>query len=454
MTTKSPYQKPQIIRHMLGVGNRFGPARARRVQGEVEGQPVDDLIKKYGSPLFVFAERDLRFKARAMRKAFDRRWKRMFYGWSYKTNHLDAVCGIFHQEGWGAEVVSNAEYAMARRLGCPGERIIFNGACKPADTLRRAVEDGALIQVDHFAELALLEDVAAAVGKRARVGLRVNMRVDAAGMVWDRFGFHLESGEPQRAARMVVNSKHMTLVGLHCHLGTYVMRTDAYRESARRLGALMLELERALECRLDLINLGGGFPSRNAMHSQYELEYEVPSFEAFAHGIAEELEGAFARRDGELPQLALETGRALVDESGTLLSTVMGTRRLAGGMSRGLILDAGVNLLYTATWYRHDVQTTSRVTGQLEDTTLYGPLCMAIDCIRRNVLLPPLEAGHTIAIWPVGAYNVTQWMQFSQMRPACVMVMEDGSVEVIRRAETIDDLKNVERMPEKLRPSW
>src|SRR6185503_12867572 len=97
-------------------------------------------------------------------------------------NNLDAICSLFHQEGWAAEVVSSAEYAMARRLGCPGERITFNGACKPA---------AALIQIDHYDELSLVERVARELGLRARVGVRVNMTVESLGVTWDRFGFNL-----------------------------------------------------------------------------------------------------------------------------------------------------------------------------------------------------------------------------------------------------------------------
>jgi diaminopimelate decarboxylase len=444
------YEKPSIIRHAQNISNQFGEGLARRQLRDIDGVPAAELLEAHGSPLFVFSERSMRAKAAEMRAAFRGRYPRVCFGWSYKTNHLDAVCGLFHQEGWAAEVVSGAEYAMARRLGVPGPGIIFNGACKPQDALQRAADEGAFIQIDHADELALLDRITRRRAEPLGVGLRVNLTIDALGISWDRFGFHLESGEAMQAARQLGECRRLNLIGLHCHLGTYITQPEAYRQAADRLAELALEIEDATGQRIEVINLGGGFPSHTSLHTQYGMGEHTPPLEAFADAIAGPLRARFGKR---LPLLILESGRALVDEAGTLLSTVMGTRRIPGG-ERALVLDAGVNLLYTAAWYRHDVVALEAVPGALEDTTLYGPLCMAIDVVRRSVLLPPLQAGHHIAFRPVGAYNVTQWMQFSQMRPALVMVCEDGSVEVIRRREWIEDVKDAERLPPRFQPAF
>ena len=132
-------------------------------------------------------------------------------------------------------------------------------------------------------------------------------------------------------------------------------------------------------------------------------------------------------------------------------SRAASNRRLASG-ERGLVLDAGLNVLYTAHWYAHSVVPAQDVDGQLESTTLHGPLCMNIDTLRRSVWLPPMEVGDRVVIRPVGAYNVTQWMQFSQLRPAVVMIGEDGDVSLIRRAETFADVKGPECLPDRYKP--
>ena len=128
----------------------------------------------------------------------------------------------------------------------------------------------------------------------------------------------------------------------------------------------------------------------------------------------------------------------------------MANRRLPTG-TKAMVLDAGVGILFTAYWYRINVVPVSDPGGMYEETTIFGPLCMNIDIVRPNVLLPPLDVGAAVALHPVGAYNVTQWMQFIHMRPAVVLVAESGDVEVIRVAEDVDAIKRYERLPERLK---
>lgn len=146
----------------------------------------------------------------------------------------------------------------------------------------------------------------------------------------------------------------------------------------------------------------------------------------------------------------LETGRALVDEAGLLISTVQANKRLPDGR-RGLVLDAGVNLLFTSFWYKHDVVPAQEFGGLHEPTVMYGPLCMNIDVMRETMQFPALSAGDRVVFRNVGAYNVTQWQQFITLRPAVVMVGTDGRVARIRRGEKLDDFTRLEEVPEWLR---
>jgi diaminopimelate decarboxylase len=87
----------------------------------------------------------------------------------------------------------------------------------------------------------------------------------------------------------------------------------------------------------------------------------------------------------------------------------------------------------------------------VEDTAIYGPLCMNIDCIRESIALPDMRPGERLAVHPVGAYTLTQSMQFIHLRPACVLIDERGKPEVIRRAEVLEDLTGPEVLPDRLR---
>ena len=130
---KKAYEKPVINPVRVGLANKMsGKAYAySRVRDNIDGVPVEELVEKYGSPLFVFSERKLREQFRRFRRAFETRYPNVEFTWSYKTNYLKAICAILHQEGETAEVVSEFEYEKARRLGIPGNQIVFNGPYKP-----------------------------------------------------------------------------------------------------------------------------------------------------------------------------------------------------------------------------------------------------------------------------------------------------------------------------------
>ena len=110
-------------------------------------------------------------------------------------------------------------------------------------------------------------------------------------------------------------------------------------------------------------------------------------------------------------------------------------------------MDVGVNILFTAFWYDHKITPAQSFTHYSEDTCLYGPLCMNIDVIRENVSLPLLNKGEHIVIHNVGAYNMTQWMQFITLRPKVVLIDMDEKVHVIRENETLEALTSFERVP-------
>jgi diaminopimelate decarboxylase len=173
-----------------------------------------------------------------------------------------------------------------------------------------------------------------------------------------------------------------------------------------------------------------------------------PTFDDFAEAITTALLNAKFRKDN-LPLLILETGRALVDDAGYLLGTVIANKRSSAGR-RTTILDVGVNLLFTSFWYDHKITPAQPFTHYSEETMLYGPLCMNIAGIRENVSLPLLNKGEHVVIHSVGAYNMTQWMQFITLRPRVVMIDMKNKVHVIRERESMDVMNGMERMPEHL----
>ena len=439
------YERPSIIRHRSGLMNKMGALPALQPVSHIDGVPVDELVEEYGSPLFVYSERSIVDKYHELRDAVARRWPRVQMAWSYKTCYLDAVCKTYHREGSWAECVSGMEVEKARRNGVPMKHIIFNGPHKEQEALEAALKGGAIVNVDHFDELVRIEQIGKDGDFVPKVGIRLNM---SAGNTprWDRFGFNLDNGQAWDAVRRMIGAGRVQLIGVHAHLGTFVLDTGAYHEGASKVAAFANRLKTELGIVLEFIDLGGGFASKSRLKSQYlPGEQVTPSASQYAEAIHEGLSGLDYAQD-QMPTLFLETGRALVDEAGTLIATVIANKRLADGR-RAVVLDAGVNVLFTSWWYRHDIIPTTYCAGTPEPTVIFGPLCMNIDVVCEHMLLPPMQVGTKVLVRPVGAYNVTQSMQFIHLRPAVAMIGMKGQHGCIRAIETLADLVRGESVP-------
>ena len=446
---KKSYESPVIQKMNGGLMNKFGTRTEYEPVKQIDGVSVQSLMAEFGSPLFVLSERTLRRHYQDAYRAFSTRYPNIQFAWSYKTNYLNAVCRVFHQEGSWAEVVSGFEYQKALGNGVPGNKIIFNGPEKTNEELKLAAENGSLIHIDHFDELFQLLEISDQLSRKPRVAIRVNMDTGVY-PVWDRFGFNYENGQAFDALKKIVASGKMELTGLHCHIGTYMLSTNAYRTAVKKLGDLAWKCKTELSNPLQYIDIGGGFPSTNTLRGSFLPGTDtVPSVDEFAEAISNQLQ-ELGYGAADMPLLILESGRVMVDDAGYLLSTVVANKRLSDGR-RATILDAGVNVLFTSFWYDHQISPAQDFTHHTEDQVLYGPLCMNIDVLRQSANLPLLNRGDKVVVHKVGAYNMTQWMQFIHMRPNVVMIDEQGKVHLVREAETLAYIEQQERVPEHLK---
>ncbi|GCD77554.1 diaminopimelate decarboxylase [Thermaurantimonas aggregans] len=449
---KQAFERPIIQKLNAGLPSKYGLARKLEPISHIDGVAISSIIKQYGSPVFIFSENTIRRTYKDAYRAFSSRYPKVQFAWSYKTNYLNAICQIFHQEGAWAEVVSGFEYDKAIANGIPSELIIFNGPDKSLEDLRKAIINGSLIHIDHFDELYDIIKLSKEMSEKPRVAIRVNMDVGIYPK-WDRFGFNYENGEAWDALNRIMASKKLELVGLHTHIGTYIMSTEAYKIAASKLAKLAVDLEKKYGLAIQYIDIGGGFASKNTLRGSYYPGTDTaPSFDDFAEAITSALLSSDIKPQN-LPLLILETGRALIDEAGYLAGTVLANKRLSDGR-RATIIDAGVNVLFTAFWYEHDIRPVEPISEQSEDTTIYGPLCMNIDVVRYNVMFPLLKKGDHYVIRRVGAYNNTQWLQFINMRPNIVLIDKSGNLHLIRKKETLDTINSMEVIPEHLKENY
>ncbi|RLD59992.1 MAG: diaminopimelate decarboxylase [Bacteroidetes bacterium] len=442
---KLRYERPAIKKLETNMPNKFGLRTEYVAKTHIDGVAVKDLLKEHGSPLFVISEETIRKTYREAKKAFSTRYPKVQFAWSYKTNYMNAVCHTFHQEGSWAEVVSGFEYDKAINNGVDGSKIIFNGPDKTDEDLKKAIENSSLIHIDHLDELYSIIELSKKLDSKPRVAIRVNMDTGIYPM-WDRFGFNYENGQAWDALNKIMRNKNLELVGLHCHIGTFMLTAQAYGAAAYKMADLAIGIKKKYKHDVKYIDMGGGFASKNTLKGSYLPGADTnPTFDDFAEAIT----SALINSDFEpnnLPLLILETGRALIDDAGYLLGTVISNKRSSVG-KRTTIIDVGVNILFTSFWYEHKVTPAQAFTQYTEDTTLYGPLCMNIDVIRESANLPLLNKGDQFVIHSVGAYNMTQWMQFITLRPSVLMIDKNSKTHIIRERETLENVTSREKVP-------
>jgi diaminopimelate decarboxylase len=406
-----------------------------------DGVDLAALAAEHGTPLHVVRADRLDANATAAVAAGD-----IFY--SYKTNPVPAVLARLHGHGVGAEVISPYELWLALRLGVPGERLIYNGPAKSADSIRTAIRHGALlVNANSVSEAALVARLAADEQRVVSLGLRVTVPGSWGG----QFGI-ASLDAAAGAVRAALDDPWVELRGLHVHRGITI------RDAATMEGFVRAVLDRAAGLRRltgwvpTVLDLGGslacptvaGVPWRQLRFNRALGTDLIPPDPSTCLSIADAaviaagLVGADAMEAGVgVPRVVLEPGRALTADTQFLLTSVVDVNE---GPLPHAVLDAGVNVAEPVTSEYHQLfSVTSPGVPGTTGYRLVGPICTPADVLVNHWRLPPLEPGHVLAIMDAGAYFVPFSTTFSFPKPA--IVLQDGTdVRVVRRPETFDDI--------------
>lgn len=415
-----------------------------------DGCRLDELARQFGTPLHVVSRKRLQETYCNFRDAFSSRYPRVDVGYSYKTNPLPGVLRALHSFGASAEVISHFELWLALKLGVPPGRIILNGPAKTPAALDLAVRHGIkLINIDGPAEIEQIDERARHYGRKQRVGVRIVTSVGWA----SQFGFKLADGVAMEAFRKIKECSHLEPCALHLHLGTGIRDAEIYFQACREALEMATRLRAELGVAIQHLDLGGGFgmPTVRPL-SQLELTFldngfavkpprpgATPRPADYAAGIASLLEKHLLRDHGDPPEIILEPGRAVTSGAQCLLLSVLSLKP-GDGRGRFAIVDGGKNVTMPLGYEYHEVLVANRMNGAATSRyTVFGPLCHPADIVVGHRDLPRLEVGDVLAVMDAGAYFVPNQMNFSNPRPAAVMVA-NGTPEVIRRHESFEDV--------------
>src|SRR5436305_315321 len=303
-----------------------------------EDVPVPALAEEYGTPLYVYSRQTLLHHLGQLQTAFAPADPLICY--SIKSNPNLSLCRLMAEHGAGFDVTSGGELYRALKAGSRGEKMVFAGAGKTDAEIRMGLENNVLLfNVESEEELLALGEVARAMGKVARVALRVNpdlppkthAKTDTS-VKGVKFGLDIDT--VLEFAQRMVDHPHVRIRGLHMHLGSPILKTDPYRQGLEKAKVLIDRL-RQQGHQIETISMGGGF----GIH--YRKQEALPAA-AFAEVIVPVVQAAGCK-------LILEPGRFIVGNAGILVSRVIYTKDSGG--KHFIIQDAGMNDLIRPTLY-------------------------------------------------------------------------------------------------------
>jgi diaminopimelate decarboxylase len=401
------------VSHVFPLGSRLNEAGRL----EVGGCDVVELAKRFGTPAYVYAEDDIRARARAYREAFAERSEQYAVIYASKAFPNAAVLRLLADEGLSVDVASGGELHLALKAGFDPGRIYMHGNNKtPAELEYALASHVGHIVVDSFDEIERLR------GSGARVMVRVTPGVEPTthayiqtGQVDSKFGFGVE--DVPRAVQACADAG-LELRGLHAHVGSQIFDVEVLEPLAELLAGMG---------EWPLLNLGGG------LGIAYTADDQPPSIEEYAE--------ALLKRAPSGVRVLCEPGRSLVGNAGVTIYTV-GTVKRIKDVRTYVAVDGGMSdnlrpMLYGA---RYEAHLADRLGEGDELCSVAGMHCESGDILVRDVRLPEPHPGDVLVIPATGAYGHAMANNYNALPRPPVVFCKDGEARVVVRRETYDDL--------------
>ncbi len=424
-----------------------------------DGRDLVQVAADYGTPLFVFSQRQLRQNVTDVCNAFRKLHHDTHLFYASKANSNVGVLKVLRAAGASIEVNSGGELQKAKIAGYKPEQIVFNGVAKTQEEIRLAVEYGiASINVDSEYELKQVISVAEKLCKKANVAIRVEPQVPSPTHPGLVTAYHSKAGidmiEAPRLFKVADDHAWVNLKGIHFHVGSQVPILEPFIKATRIIVDLVKQLHSDLKIKLEHINIGGGIPI------PYKMGAGDPLEDFFYAGFSEEELAAavvpIIEELGEEIKIFLEPGRRIVGNTAVMLSRILCEKEKVlekdvSGKVHWLMADVGFSTLLETNnydWYFLIASVNRFEEVHNKPFKLAGPLCdggdyyHGADHVPEFKQLPSKTApGDVIAFMDVGAYTLEQMFQYNgRPRVGAVLLGGDDQVIPIRRKDTFGDL--------------
>ncbi|MYR22342.1 diaminopimelate decarboxylase [Streptomyces sp. SID6137] len=406
----------------------------------VGGVPLAEVAERFGTPVYVLDEAEVRDRCRTYRHAFPD--AEVLY--AAKAFLCRAMARWMEEEGLGLDVCSAGELELAVTTGFPPERIVLHGNAKTPRDLEAALRLGVgRVVIDSPSEIARL---AAAVGPdgQQKVMVRVVPGISAGGhdkirtgTEDQKFGLSIRDGYALHALTRILDQPNLELTGLHCHLGSQITGVKPYLTAVRRMVGLMARLYGQYGVVLPELDLGGGHGIA------YRPGEEALDLTALARKVRAELADACASAGLPVPRLIIEPGRAIAGPAGIALYRVLSVKHT--GEHVFVAVDGGMSDNPRPALY--GVRYAPRLIGRHSAadpvrTRVVGRHCEAGDVLAADAELPSdIRPGDLLAVPVAGAYHLSMASGYNLVGRPPVVAVRDGRARLLVRRESLEDIR-------------
>lgn len=396
---------------------------------EIKKSTITKLRSKYGDAFYLLDTEQFMENFHELKDSFSRIYPNFNIAYSYKTNYTPRLCKIINEIGGYAEVVSEMELEIAKRVGCESNRIIWNGPIKNQQIAENFICDSGTINIDNLEELQFIKLVAARhKDKLLNVGIRCNFEVGDG--VVSRFGFDTEGDDFKEAIRFVTLTKNVKLINFQCH---FAKRAVEYWP-ARAKG--MVELIDILGIVPERIDIGGGLFGKMADSLKAQFSAEIPNYDEYAKAAATVFANYFKDKN-VIPELIIEPGSALVGDCMKFVGTVKNIKNVRG-KSIATVLGSQKNISMSGVNPPMEVFAMGGKQNEYKNLDFVGFTCIEGDVLYHNYT-GKLAHEDAIVISNCGSYSLVMKPPFI-LPNFPVLELSGDDVRVIKRQENFDDL--------------
>jgi len=395
----------------------------------MDKQIIKQLQAEYGEAFYLLDSAQFRKNFLELKEAFNKIYPHANIAYSYKTNYTPKLCKIVNELGGYAEVVSEMELEIAKRIGCKANRVIWNGPIKNVPIMEQFLLDGGTVNIDCIEELEQVKEIHNRHSDTLiNVGIRCNYEVNDG--VVSRFGFDIDGEDFMEAVKFATTTKNVKLINFQCH---FAKRQIAYWP-ARAKG--MVELIDRLGIIPERIDIGGGLFGKMADSLKAQFSCEIPDYKAYAEAAAKVFADYFADK-GVKPELLIEPGSAVVGDCMKFVGTVKTIKNVRGKWI-ATVLGSQKNISMTGINPPMEVIAMGEEQKEYKDMDFVGFTCIEGDVLYHNYT-GKLAHQDVIVISNCGSYSLVMKPPFI-LPNFPVLDISEGKTEVIKRAENFDDL--------------